>query len=172
LRAIILLISLLEEHVAVHTLKFMAALAAGMEGRFSGAVREQAMCGWQQLVRSLACYAQDMLRQVASQIVAHVLAVLGEKGRGVGGDEARRREEAAAVDLLHELIVTNAEVLGTDVLATLPPLPDDILTHQLAGIRQVCCCSTLTLGSVRCGARCSLHGLLNDPLGATQSSLL
>ena len=79
-RAIVLLICLLspsdqsnidgtsgavrEHALATHALKFMAALAAGMEIPYAGAVREQAMRGWQHLVRGLAAGAADMLQQV------------------------------------------------------------------------------------------------------------
>jgi hypothetical protein len=95
---------------------------------------------------------QDNHLQVASQIVGHVFAVLGDKGptgvSHVPGSHVRkgstrnaddqRREEVAAVELLRELIVSNAHVLGAEVLATLPPLPEGVLTEQLADVRQVC----------------------------------
>ena len=91
--------------------------------------------------------------QVASQIVGHVLAVLGDKGPAnvstAGSDsqhsspsssninvDAQMREAAAVVDLLQELIVGNAHVLGDNVLAGLPPLPQGVMTQQLAQVQE------------------------------------
>lgn len=155
-RTVLLLQALLGGSGAVHTLQFIAVLSLCMHDVFVGPVRVAAVQGMQLLVDMLAAHAPDMLQQVASQIMGHVLAVLGEQhgalastdgappgaAAAVAGQEARlqavRAEEVqAAAALLQELVVTHGGVLGTDVLAGLPPIPDDVDAPALCAVRAV-----------------------------------
>eukprot|EP00892_Ulva_mutabilis_P006464 jgi/Ulvmu1/418/UM001_0425.1 len=154
-RTVLLLQALLGGSGAVHTLQFIAVLSLCMHDVFVGPVRVAAVHGMQQLVGMLATHAPDMLQQVASQIMGHVLAVLGEQhgsvaasqtgaatlggGAGAGMEaqlqEARAAELEAAAALLQDLVVKHGKVLGVDVLAGLPPIPDDVDAPSLRAVR-------------------------------------
>ena len=151
-RAIIVVIALLGEHSKTHTLKLMAALAAGMNAAFAGAVREEAMHGWRALVRSLVAHSPDMLRQVAPQIISHLMVVLGERpAAGRGGQGAD--ELAAAEEVLHMLVVQHGGALGDEVLASIPSLPESVPVARLTEIQQVrafrCVCCPIRVMCVR-----------------------
>lgn len=173
-RTVLLLQALLAGAGAVHTLQFIAVLSLCMHDVFVGPVRVAAIHGMQQLVDMLAARAPDMLQQVASQIMGHVLAVLGEQhgavvgsqgaaGAGAGKQtqlqEAREVELESAAALLQALVVRHGKVLGTDVLAGLPPIPDDVDVPALHAVRAVrsassrlCMVATWALAATTCVA--------------------
>lgn len=151
LRAISVLMRLLDAEVTVHGFKLAAALAASLLPMHRGAVREQGIRCWHQLVRCLAPHEPSLLRQLAATVVGHLITVLVNKPLDPG-------ERRAVVELLEELVVQNQELLGSETLAALPPLPAATLDAPLAATHAVRLAhSCLFIAAVACVSASSRH---------------
>jgi hypothetical protein len=152
-RTVVLLLWVMDEEACVHALHFISVLSLCMHEAFVGEVRVLAIQGMQKLVSTLHNHAPNMLRQVAAQIVGHLLAVLQgnvaghQAGNASAGPTLQRMlddEKAAATTLLHELVVNmqgvlqgNEELGEENAIAGFPPLPDDVDIPELRMVRSV-----------------------------------
>lgn len=155
-RTVVLLLWVMDAEACVHALHFISVLSLCMHEAFIGDVRVLAIQGMHKLVQALHSHAPNMLRQVAAQIVGHLLAVLqgnvlGQHRGSVPASPALRSlldaEKAAATTLLHELVVNMQDVLQGNVelgeenaIAGFPPLPEDIDIPELRMVRSVRFC--------------------------------
>jgi hypothetical protein len=147
-RTVVLLLWVMDVEACVHALHFISVLSLCLHSDFVGEVRVLAIQGMQKLVSTLHNHAPDMLRQVAAQIVSHLLAVLPSNLGHHSCPAALRRvlneEKAAATTLLHEIVVNMKGVLmgrqelgEENALQGFPPVPDEFDIPELRTVRQV-----------------------------------
>ncbi|WIA34494.1 hypothetical protein OEZ86_012821 [Tetradesmus obliquus] len=146
LRALVVLMHLLGEHLGSHALQMMAVLSEALLYCTDGPLRMQALSGWLVFVQLLAQHAPAVLQRVAAHAAVVLLPVLGltsqegstaaAAGTGTaaaqaGGEAAAGEVDTAAVqlaaDVLHEIVVKQRQHVRA-ALRNMPPLPSlDVL---------------------------------------------
>eukprot|EP00883_Tetradesmus_obliquus_P008640 jgi/Sobl393_1/19368/SZX76090.1 len=144
LRALVVLMHLLGEHLGSHALQMMAVLSEALLYCTDGPLRMQALSGWLVFVQLLAQHAPAVLQRVAAHAAVVLLPVLGltsQEGSTTaaagaaaaqaGGEAAAGEVDTAAVqlaaDVLHEIVVKQRQHVRA-ALRNMPPLPSlDVL---------------------------------------------